>query len=414
MYRIHAELLIPGRGKPVAAGIVVLDGKRIHYAGPEKSAPAAGDGDEVVSVPAVMPGMWDCHTHFVGLPDQVSTERLMLTRPEVAVARSVRDAEVALRAGFTSVREVGGYGIFLARVIDEGTLPGPSIYAAGSVISQTGGHSDAHSLPYEWVADPQRSNGMLVVADGVAGCLTAVRRQLRLGAKVIKVCTSGGVISDLDHPRHQQFSEDELRAMVAEAARAERVVAAHCHGKAGIVAALEAGCKTIEHGTELDEETAGAMVEAGAILVPTRTVYEGFLSRRDLLPPPARKKLEEIEARHRAAMSIAHRAGVRIALGTDLGTSAPGSPLAWGRNGLEFGHLVTAGLSPLEAIEAGTATGPETLGPQAPRSGLLAEDHDADIIALAVSPLDDIGVLARPDEITHVWKSGELVKRPAA
>ncbi|WP_246258184.1 metal-dependent hydrolase family protein [Amycolatopsis anabasis] len=361
-----------------------------------------------------MPGMWDCHTHFVGLPDSVSTERLMLTRSEVAVARSVRDAEVALRAGFTSVREVGGYGIFLAQVVNEGTVPGPTIYAAGCVISQSGGHSDAHSLPYTWVSDPQRPNGMLHVADGVAECLRAVRLQLRLGARVIKVCTSGGVISELDHPRHQQFSAPELRAIVEEATRSERVVAAHCHGKAGILAALEAGCRTIEHGTEVDEEIAGAMKEAGAILVPTRTVYEGFLSRKNLLPPAASRKLEEIEERHREAMAIAYSAGVRIALGTDLGTNASGnSPLAWGRNGEEFRHLVAAGLSPLEAIEAGTATAPLTLGPQAPRSGQLAEGFDADVIALASSPLDDITVLARPDEITHVWKSGALVKSSA-
>ncbi|MEU0518319.1 amidohydrolase family protein [Streptosporangium sp. NPDC006007] len=394
------------------AVLLLVDG-RIAYAGPGVGAPAAAPGEDTLSVPVVMPGMWDCHTHFSGLIDMVSTERMMLTRSEVATARSVADAAVALRAGFTSVRELGGYGVYLAQVVNEGTVPGPSIYAAGRVISQTGGHSDAHSLPYQWATDPQRASGMLHLADGVPECLRAVRLQLRLGAEVIKVCTSGGVISELDHPAHRQFSPDELRAIVEEADRADRVVAAHCHGRAGITAALEAGCRTIEHGTELDEETAAAMRAADAIFVPTRTVFEGFLGLRGKLPPEARRKLEELEARHRAAMSTAVASGVRIALGTDLGTCASGSPLAWGRNGEEFGHLVAAGLSPLQAVEAGTATGPLTLGRRGPRSGRLTEGYDADVLALAANPLDDISMLARPDDITHVWKNGALVKSPA-
>ncbi|RJO70055.1 amidohydrolase family protein [Nocardia panacis] len=414
MFRIHAKLLIPGHGQPVPDGVVVLDGDRIHYAGAQAAAPVADEAEESVRVPVVMPGMWDCHTHFAGLRDGVSTERLVLTGAEVAIARSVRDAEVALRAGFTSVRELGGYGIYLARAIDEGTLPGPSIYAAGRLIGPTGGHSDAHSLPYAWVADPRRTQGMLQIADGVDECLRAVRLQLRLGARVIKVCTSGGVISEVDHPGHQQFSTDELRAIVEEAARAERVVAAHCHGRAGILAALEAGCRTIEHGTEIDADIAAAMRESGAILVPTRTVYEGFLARKDMLPPAAVRKLEEVADRHRAALVTAHEAGVRIAAGTDLGVCASDSPLAWGRHGAEFAHLVAAGLDPLAAIEAGTATAPLTLGPQAPRSGRLAAGYDADVLALSANPLDDIGVLARPEAITHVWKGGALVKTPAA
>ncbi|MCP2256359.1 Imidazolonepropionase [Streptoalloteichus tenebrarius] len=413
MHRIHADLLIPGAGEPVANGVVVLDGDRIAFAGPEAEAPAAGPDDDTVRVPVVMPGLWDCHTHFAGLPGSVSTQNLMLTRSEVAVARSVRDAEVALLAGFTSVREMSGYGIFLAPVIDEGTLTGPSIYSAGRLISQTGGHADAHSLPYEWVTDPRRANGMLHVADGVPECLRAVRLQLRMGAKLIKVCTSGGVISELDHPRHPQYSDAELEAIVEEAARADRIVAAHCHGKAGIMAALRAGCRTIEHGTEVDEEVVDAMKECDAILVPTRTAFEAFLASKALLPPDARGKLEEIADRHREAMALACSAGVRVAMGTDLGTSSHSSPLGWGHNGEEFAHLVAAGLTPLQAIEAGTAAAPLTLGPQAPRSGLLAEGYDADVIALSANPLDDITVLARPDDVTHVWKRGAPVKSPA-
>lgn len=408
--RIQAELLLPGRGNPVRNAVVIVDGTTISYAGPAADAPAS-TGDEV-RVPVVMPGLWDCHTHFSGLHGQVSTERIMLTPAEVAVARSVKDAEAVLAAGFTSVRELGGYGVYLARVIDEGTVVGPTVYAAGRIISPTGGHSDAHGLPYEWVVDPGRRDGMLAVADGVPECLRAVRKQLRLGAKVIKVCASGGVLSELDHPLHQQFGPDELRAVVEEAGRAERIVAAHCHGKKGIMAALEAGCRTIEHGTHLDDEAAQAMKEAGAVLVATRTVYEAILSRRDSVPPSALRKLDEMADRHLAAIATARDAGVTVAAGTDLGTSSPGSPFAWGRNGAEFAHLVAAGFTPAEAIEAGTANAPLTLGPQAPKSGLLAPGHDADVIALSENPLDDVTALTRPTAVTHVWKSGRLVKQP--
>ncbi|MEX5634502.1 amidohydrolase family protein [Parafrankia sp. FMc2] len=414
MYRIHARTLVHGGGGSTPSGILLLADGRITYAGPAAGAPPARPEETVVTVPVAMPGLWDCHTHFSGVRGPLSTERLMLTPAEIAVARSVRDARRALHAGFTSVRELGGYGIYLAQVIDEGSAEGPTVYSAGRVISPSGGHSDAHSLPYPWVVDPHRRDGMLQVADGEAECLRAVRLQLRMGAKVIKICASGGVISELDHPRHQQFSDAELKVMVAEAARAERVVAAHCHGIAGIRAAVRAGCRTIEHGTELDERTASEMKSADATLVPTRTAYEAILTHRDEVPPAALRKLTELEGRHREAMAIARAVGVRVAAGTDLGTSTPGSPFAWGGNGAEFVHLVAAGFSPEEAVAAGTALAPLTLGPQAPRSGQLTAGYDADVLGLTGNPLEDIAILARPAEITHVWKTGKLVKQPAA
>jgi imidazolonepropionase-like amidohydrolase len=223
------------------------------------------------------------------------------------------------------------------------------------------------------------------------------------------------VMSQIDHPGHQQFNDDELRAIVDEAGMAERVVAAHCHGKPGIMAALRAGVRTIEHGTYLDEEAADAMREAGAILVPTRVIVEEFLalSAGSGLPDYARTKLHAIADRHAAAISLAHERGVRIALGTDIAGSADSVPAHWGQNGDELVNLVKAGLSTLEAIECGTATGPDTLGPQAPRSGLLAAGYDADVIAVASDPVADVSVLTKPSNVTHVWKGGQLVKSPA-
>ena len=195
---------------------------------------------------------------------------------------------------------------------------------------------------------------------------------------------------------------------------AERAVAAHCHGKPGIMAALRAGVRTIEHGTYLDDECCDAMRETGAILVPTRTIIEDMLAFSAAVPPYAMAKLEAIADIHAQAVARAYEHGVTIAMGTDIALSGADLPNAWGQNGAEPGHLVKLGMSPLDAIEAATATGPLTLGPQAPRSGQLAEGYDADVITLDADPVADIGVLADPDRIIEVWTRGRQVKGAAA
>ena len=234
---------------------------------------------------------------------------------------------------------------------------------------------------------------------------------------MIKVCASGGVLSEVDDPIHQQFTVPELRTIVEVAGLADRVVAAHCHGKPGIMAALRAGVRTIEHGTYLDDECCDAMRETDAILVPTRTIIEDMLAARDvkgLVPPYAMAKLDAIADLHAQAVTRAYEHGVTIAMGTDIALTGPDLPNAWGQNGSEPGYLVKLGMSPLEAIEAATASGPLTLGPQAPRSGRLAEGYDADVITLDADPLADIGVLADPDRITAVWTRGRPVKGAVA
>lgn len=413
MERIEADRLLPGDAEPVDHGVVVLDGSTISYAGPAADAPDTPDA-AVTRVPVVMPGMWDCHGHFFGVvvPD---VEQLMKLPGPTAGARIVADAAAAIDAGFTTVREPGGLGTYLAHVIEEGTVPGPHIHAAGAALSTTGGHGDIHAFPLEWVHDLGARTGMLGICDGVPECLKQVRRQLRLGAKLIKVCASGGVMSEIDHPMHQQFSDEELRAIVEEAGRAERIVAAHCHGKAGIMAALEAGVATIEHGTYLDGEAADAMVETDAILVATRFVVERLrdAGREMGVPDYAQRKLDAMFDQHADAIALAREKGVRVVVGTDIFTSGPNPLLRWGENGRELGLLVEAGFTPLEAIAAATAHAPASLGPQAPRSGRLAEGHDADVIAVASDPTAEIKVLADPASITHVWRSGQALKVPA-
>jgi imidazolonepropionase-like amidohydrolase len=404
--RIDADVVIPGRGAPIANGCVVFQGRTLSYVGPADGAPDQGPAD--VTVPAVMPGLWDCHGHFMGART-ANLEEIALAPAAVLAARAAKDAETVLRAGFTSIREAGGLGVYLARVVDEGLLSGPSIYGAGAVLSQTGGHGDFHSFSLPWVVDYCAHGGAMHLCDGVPECLKAVRSQLRVGARVIKICASGGVMSELDHPVHQQFSDDELRAIVEEAGRAERAVMAHCHGKPGIMAALAAGCRTIEHGSYLDEEAAAAMREAGAILVPTRLIVERLLLFKDRVPPYAFAKLEAIADRHLEAIHIAHEAGVKIALGTDVFGSGSDTAVPWGMNAMELKHLVDAGLTPLEAIESGTALGPETLGPQAPKAGVLAAGYDADVLALQGNPLDDISFVTDTANIVGVWKHGRRV-----
>jgi imidazolonepropionase-like amidohydrolase len=411
MYRIEAELLIPGRGDPVRDAVVILDGSRISYAGPAAMAPPAVDA-EVRRAVTVMPGMWECHGHFIGTRSFDLT-RLPLEPAPLRAARCARDLRAALDAGITSVREVGGLGVHLARAVAEGTLDGPAIYGAGAILSTTGGHGDLHSFPLDWIENYPAEASLTRLADGPDECARAVREQLRRDAKLIKVCASGGVLSEVDHPVHQQFTVAELRVIVEVAGLADRVVAAHCHGKPGIMAALRAGVRTIEHGSYLDDECCDAMRESGAILVPTRTIIEDILANKDTVPDYAVAKLEALADAHAQAVTRAYEHGVTIAMGTDIALTGSDLPNAWGQNGSEPGYLVKLGMTPLEAIEAATAAGPLTLGPQAPRSGQLAEDYDADVITLDTDPLADIGVLADPAHVTAVWTSGRQVKEPA-
>lgn len=399
--RIEADLLIPGRGQPIENAAVVLDGDVIAYAGPTDSAPATPEAD-VSSVPVVMPGLWECHAHFDGIarPDIVDQ---MSDPVALRAARTVGDLRRTLDGGVTSAREVGGFGIDIQRAIAAGQVAGPTVYGAGRILSTTGGHADVHSIPLE-ALDHVDHLGLL--CDGVPEVTKAVRMNLRRNAKVIKICASGGVMSEVDHPIHQQFSDEELRAIVEEAARAERIVAAHCHGKPGIMAALRAGVKTIEHGSFMDEEAADLMLEKEAIFVPTRFVVDKLLGMEEILPRYAYEKAVFVADSQQQGMKIAAAKGVKFAAGTDIFVSGD----LYGQNSAEIRFLQDAGLTALEAIEAATANGPDTLGPQAPLSGQLKSGYDADVIAIDFNPLEDNEPWGSPDRVTHVWKSGVRAK----
>lgn len=404
--RIEATRLIPGRGDVVDDGVVVLEDSLISYAGPAANAPETPSANVVVT-DSVMPGMWECHGHFVGIYG-ANIEETVTTRAQLAAMRTTADAGRALDAGFTSVREMGGMGTFLGRAVEEGQVRGPNIYASGSMLSMTGGHGDSHGLDLGAARLSRAGNwGEDNIVDGPDQCRAGVRRMLRLGAKVIKIHASGGVMSELDDPHLPQFSKPELEAIVDEATRMERLVGAHCHGKRGIMAALEAGVMTIEHGTYLDEETADAMVETGATLVPTLFIVDFLMSEGDErgMPEYAKKKGQAASEALADAVALAHQRGVTIAMGTDIWMTG-----LWGRNGEELPLLVDCGMTPLEAIETATANGPATLGPQAPNAGQLVEAMDGDVICVSGDPSADVSILADPDNVTHVFKGGIKVK----
>lgn len=406
--RIDADTLIPGRGDPIRNGTVVIDGSRITYAGPVAGAPI-DPGTTTTRVPVVMPGLWDCHIHFgTAVPEEFDT--IGFAAPSVIGARAVNELGRVLDGGVTSVRELGGVGIELVGEIDSGRIRSPHLYGAGGIMSPTAGHADQHSVPIPTVeALGDRYEFFFNVADGVPGVLKAVRRNLRRDAKVIKICTSGGVMSEVDHWSHQQFSDAEITAIVEEAARAERVVAAHAEGKAGIMAALRCGVQTIEHGDQIDDEVIDLMLEKDIILIPTIWIGRQIHAMSEGMPEHVQRKMSELIDMGAESIRKAIAADVPIAMGTDMFIHGP----LYGTNSLEIAHMVELGMDPLAAIEAATANGPATLGPQAPLSGQLIEGYDADIIALNFNPLEDTSGWGDPNRVTHVWKSGVQVKTPA-
>ncbi|RMZ77586.1 hypothetical protein DV737_g4280, partial [Chaetothyriales sp. CBS 132003] len=421
---IFAQVLIPGRGdilRFAAVGVSVKTGS-LTYVGPQSQLPSSLASVERLNVNYLMPGLWDCHTHFTGVIN-VDFPDLIQTHPATMGAAITRSLHSTLMAGITSVRDVGSFATEVAPLVERGLLLGPSVFGAGAAIGITGGSCDACTLPAEYVysregASDSSTNAWagvscLALADGVDKCRLAVRQQIRRGARCIKVVATGGVLSTQDNPEYRQYSDEELAALVGEARLQNRAVAVHAHGKEGIIAAVRAGAHTIEHGSYIDDEAAELMKKHGVSLVATRHVIEAGLRNLERLNPPTAAKMVAIAKQHMEAYRTAVRHGVKIALGTDIAGSDPRFDTAPGRNGDEVYYAVKAGLTPLQAIEAGTINSAETLGKLAPKKGLLRAGWDADMIALDENPLESPGILGRPEDIKYVWKGGLLVKSPA-
>lgn len=417
---IKADVLIPGDGAPFGDAALVIENKLIAWVGHQDDIPIkySSAPHRAYAVPCLMPGLWDCHVHFGG--DSPTGDEgpgftpIIAADPTTVGARLVRGCWEALQRGYTSLRDVGGYGCELAKAISDGIIVGPNIYSAGACLSQTAGHGDVFNLPagvvHQNLGVSQINPGHFgksfsCIVDGVEECRRAVRLQIRRGAKTIKILASGGVLSRDDDVRYAQFSEEELKVIVEEAARQGRCVAAHAHNKPGILAAVRAGVTTIEHASLADEECIDLIKEKGVICIFARFINEFLLGTGGKgLEPLIWEKAQYVGAHHLEAYKMAIKAGVTVALGTD---TAPGSNVA-----VELAYAVQAGLSNLEAIKAATVNATKTVGAQAPRTGQLKVGYEADVLGVMANPAEDVRVLQDQKNIKYVWKGGKIYKGP--
>ncbi|KAL6822771.1 hypothetical protein J3E69DRAFT_381916 [Trichoderma sp. SZMC 28015] len=356
---IQANLVIPGRGEPLKPGSVVIAKSKINFVGSPDKAPAEYRSITSIHVRVLMPGLWDCHVHYFGMEMDTSVfgsmAKYLPGYKALAGAITVADLEATLMAGFTSVRELQGYGGDLWPGIKSGFLVGPNVYSSIAAMSVTGGHGDSHGIPLDTVLQYVNCGGPCSIVDGPDECQKEVRKLIRRGARVIKICSSGGVLSLNDDPEDRQFSDAELRAIVGEASLSRRVVAAHTIGKAAIIASLRAGVKTIEYEFYLDEEVVEKMITQNAILVPTHHIIETISARPDELPPASKAKALKLVDMARESYKLAIKKGVKIALGTDSMSSDREKPQSHGNNARELYWAVKRGMTPLQAIEACTA-----------------------------------------------------------
>jgi imidazolonepropionase-like amidohydrolase len=387
-----ARLLDVTTGRIVDNPVVLVEDGRILDVGSR-----APDGATAVDLGNVtlLPGLVDLHTHLSGDLDGDFVMRAVRETDADAALRAARNAKITLAAGFTTVRDMSGFpGVALARAIDRGMIEGPRIFPGANQIGITGGHCDRTGFA-PGLLEPDYQYG---VADGLDGVLRAVRYQIKHGAKFIKICATAGVLSFEEAVGAQQMTEEEIRVVVEEAARHGMHVAAHAHGTEGIMAAVRAGVKTIEHGSMLTDQAIELMVARGSYLVPTTYLVDAI--DLDALPPLLRTKAETILPLARESLSRAIAAGVMVAFGTDAAVYPHGD------NAREFAVLVDRGMSPLDAIRSATVVATDVLGLD--DRGRIAEGLVADIIAVPGNPLEDITALER---VSFVMKGGTVYKQ---
>ena len=383
-------------GRPTEADLVVEDG-RILEIGTDL------DGDEAVDCAGgyLAPGFFDCHVHVT--MDAPSQMQLIETPFSLQFYKAAANLKKTLDVGITSVRDAGGADQGIKEAVERGMIPGPRMQIAVIMLSQTGGHGDDWSIcgaeaPF-FVPHPGRPSG---VVDGPYEVRKRVREIIRAGADVIKVATTGGVLSARDDPRHPQFRDDEIAEMTAEATANGLHVMAHAQGAGGIKAALRNGVRSIEHGIFLDDEAIEMMLQRGAWLVPTLHAPRAVIAAAEAgLPIPEAQvaKARVVAESHVDSVRRAHEAGVRIAMGTDCGVGPHGTNLD------ELELMVEAGLSPLEALHATTGSAAELLDVAGDR-GTLRPGLRADLVQVDGDPAD-VGKLA--GRVRQVYLDGVAV-----
>jgi imidazolonepropionase-like amidohydrolase len=399
------RLLDVDRGELVSDRVVVIEGDRI--AAVVTDAPAETSARQIdLSSATVLPGLIDCHAHMIGEMETGLGYASLVMRTAAQEAMSgVRNARATVRAGFTSVRDVGTFRAFvdcaLRDAIEAGDVEGPRMLCAGAYVTVSGGGGDVTGLaPDVDAAVP--IDLRFGVANSVDEVRARVRKILAGGADFIKVIATGAVLTEGTTPGAPEFSEEEIRAAVAEAALIETHVAAHAHGAEGIKRAVRAGVRSIEHGSLMDDESIELMVAHGTYLVAD--IYEGDWiaeeGRRGGWSADVLRKNDETTDAQREGFTKAVKAGVRMAYGTDSGVY----PHAWVAK--QFAYMVRFGMTPLEAIRSATTVAAELMG-WGDRVGSIVPGRFADLVAVDGDPLEDVATLERP---SFVMKGGAVVR----
>jgi imidazolonepropionase-like amidohydrolase len=385
-------------GNESADQTIVVSGGTITAIAATSATPKSGQDKEIdLRGMTVLPGLIDVHTHMTMDTNFDPYHELSTSVAKTALI-GARNAKVTLEAGFTTVRNVGASGyadVDLRDAINEGLVVGPHMQVSGPALGITGGHCDENLLPSEYHL---QADG---VADGVEAVQHKVREVIKYGADLIKICATGGVLSKGDDPQASQYTLEELKAIVADAHRLGRRVAAHAHGSQGILWATQAGVDSIEHGSYMNDEDIAAMKAHGTYFVPTAYLVD-WMQTDGHLPPFYHQKMLDVSAVAKANAKKAVAQHVKIALGTDAAV------YPHGLNARELAVYVEQfGMSPLAAIQSGTVNAADLMG-WSDKVGSLEAGKWADIIAVKGDPLHDVKLL---QHVAFVMKSGAVYKR---
>jgi imidazolonepropionase-like amidohydrolase len=391
------HLLDVKSGAEPAAQTIIVTGDRITAIAPTASTPKqSGDTEIDLTRYTVMPGLIDVHTHLTMATNFDPYFELSMTPAKEAII-GVENAKVTLEAGFTTVRNVGANDytdVALRDEINAGHIPGPHMQVSGPALGITGGHMDENLLPYEYHVHGQG------VADGIPAVQHQVRENIKYGADLIKIGATGGVLSKGDDPQASQYTLEEMQAIVADAHRLGRKVAAHAHGGQGILWASEAGVDSIEHGSYLNDEGIAMMKKHGTYLVPTAYLID-WVQQYGNLSPLYQQKMKDVSAVEKQNAIKAIKAGVKVALGTDAAV------YPHGLNAHEVDVYVNQfGMSPLQGIQTGTINAADLMG-WTDKIGTIEPGKWADIIAIDGDPLKDVKLL---QHVSFVMKSGIVYK----
>ena len=406
---IHNGTVIDGNGRsPLKNGAVLIRDNKIEQVGRKSDMRLPNTDITMIDAQGgfILPGLIDTHVHVVF--DGINFMQEMNTPYSLNYYKAMEPMRRTLDAGITAVRDAGGADLGMKQAVEQGLIAGPRMQISITVLSITGGHGDSW-LPSGtdmdlFPATPGRPSG---ICDGVEEVRKKVREVLRAGADIIKVCSTGGVLSPTDHPEFTQFSPEELEVMVQEAAYRRGVkVMAHAQGAEGIKNAVRAGIHSIEHGIFVDDEAIELMLERGTFLVPTLLAPLAVLEQAEAggsMPEWGIRKSREVIEIHSENIGKAFKAGVNIAMGTDAGVMKHGTNLR------ELGLMCNVGLSPMDSIVATTKTAAQCLGWD-DRLGTLEAGKLADVIVCQADPLANIRSLENVDNIRLVVKDGRIVK----